>query len=354
MSNYNNNKVISIGNDNNGVVNNNRNKIEQNQNNINKTEIINLLPQRKSQEEIEQEMKRTMRPCLRDNVGKQKTCFGFVVDKYDKLGSDYYTVINVVDRDGNYLADHIQLNFKEDLYHYDYEVNGGHYIRFTGNVIEYTRSDGTRDYNININDKVCLLPSSYYCDLLFDDNDVDFDKIRDYLSNCNISKINDLIDNLRNELNELTKYYYIDDFIYYYIINQLFLNTATYKIYEGDIRDYNINDSLKITLLCILGSIVYELKTTQKIYMFDLFSYICEHCNILQGVDNYTDVNQNPEFIKFCMNHMNCKGKKKLGKLFNFVRQRYRDFKELKTRPTNLNKQEVIERCYYVLINYIK
>lgn len=325
---------------------------KSNQNNINKFEINNLIPVRKTKEDIEREMKETMRPCLRDNVGKLVTCFGYVVSKYDNLGDGVYTVINVIDREGNYLADHIQLDFKPSLYHYDYSI--GDYIRFTGYITEYNRNNGTKDFNINITEKIYMIPSRLHYDgeIISDDN-IKYDKIRDYLSNSNITKINNLIEKLRQEINDLTKYYYIDDFIYYYVLNQFMLNTATYKIYEGELRDYNVHDTIKILLLFILGSVIYELKSNRTNYLYDILHSICQYCNLLQGVETYENVNKNPKFIEFCTSFMNCTGKKKLGKLFNFVRHRQNDFNEDKTFGYDVNKDNILTRTYAVLNDYI-
>ena len=341
--------IIFNGNGNNNSLVNKQNR----ENIINKYEINNLIPVRKTEKEIEKEMKETMRPCLRDNVNKLITCFGYVISSFQKLGDGWYTVVNVMDRNGNYLSDHIQLNFKQNIFHYDFTE--GDYIRFTGYVTDYVRSDGSKDYSVNIIDKVELIPSKYHYndELINYDNEIDFGKLRDYLSNSNITKINMLLEQMRKELNDLTKYYYIDDFIYYYILNQFMLNTATYKLYEGELRDQKIKDEIIINIMCILGSVIFEMKSNREIELYDLLHFICEHCNIIQGVRCYTDVNKNPDFGTFCTNFMNCNGKKKTSKLFHFVKLRYLDFKNKDTNSFNITKQDMLLRTYIILNNYI-
>jgi hypothetical protein len=51
---------------------------------------------------------------------------------------------------------------------------------------------------------------------------------------------------------------------------------------------------------------------------------------------------------------MNCKGKKKLGKLFNFVRHRQYDFDNNRPYDTELNKRDIITKTYTILNDFIK
>ena len=59
-------------------------------------------------------MKETNRPHLKDKVGQKITCFGFVVKPYTKYNDSLYTVINIVDSHGEYVADLTQTQVNSD------------------------------------------------------------------------------------------------------------------------------------------------------------------------------------------------------------------------------------------------
>ena len=161
---------------------------------IHETVINNykLLPKRISKKEREEKEKITRRPCLKDKLGQKITCFGYVVGKHKYL-THLYTIVNVVDLKGEFAADHIQLDFKEDVYDYTYDK--GSYVRFTGIVTSYIRkSNNTVDYTIDITKKVLVLSGDY--DLLEDYEPVrkisDSD-IEKFICSQNITKIQDVI-----------------------------------------------------------------------------------------------------------------------------------------------------------------
>ena len=204
--------------------NNSSNTINGDNNGVNIKENINIKkiiqPKRISKEEIEKLKKETMRPLLKDRVGEKITCYGLVVKRYSEY-SNRFTVINVVDKNGKYVTDHIQLDFKENIY--DYTNDKGDYVKFTGNIKSYSRKNNNPDdYEIDIIGKVSVYPSDFfYIDKLIDYGEVDLDvnKITDYLSKSNMTKIYNLLEKMRDELNILTDDVYVKDFIYYYIID---------------------------------------------------------------------------------------------------------------------------------------
>ena len=362
---YNNsiNNNVNMGDNN---FNGNKNSIDQSVGKTieNKTYVKLQYPKRQTQKEREQEQRKTERPGLRDKENKLITCFGLVVCKYQY--SDFYTVVNVVDKNGNYIADHIQLNFKEDVY--DYKGQNpllDSYIRFTGLVGTYPKSN-KEEYCINITDKVDMTSSRiYYTEDIIDYEkvDVDYNNIENYLKRANITKIYDLIDNLRNEINNITEDILSNDFIFYYIVNQYFLNRATYNMYEGEFRDQGFSEECVVDILVLLGHILFDLKFSSITDLYDLFKLICYSCNILQGVTKLTIYNSfgnrdatyemNPEFIKFCKYKLGCEGNRKIGKLWNVATLRKYDFQMNIPRLDKLTKDMMTYRSYHMLSKYI-
>lgn len=352
------NTGINIGNDNNGNIN--RNNIRNSQNNINKSSKTNIYknikyPERMTKEEKEELMKETQRPALKDKCGKRITCFGLAVRKYPY--EDFYTVINVVDKNGNYIADHIQLNYREDLYNYDGQIPlKDNYIRFTGIVDKYGRSDNSEDYCINITDRVYMTSSDLFYDgeiIDYERVEINYNEISEYIKRANMTKLYNLIDSLRKEINEITDDMLCEDYIFYYIINQYFLNQATYNMYDGIFRDQGFNEECVIDILILLGHVLFDLKDREKTYLYNLFELISYSCNIIQGIDIFNKYNSNPKFINFCTNNLGCTGKRKLKTLWYIITLRKIDFNMDDPKHPKLTKDMMTYRAYHMINNYI-
>ena len=67
------------------------------------TTYVNKIPKRMTAAEREAQRQETLRPSLKERVGEDIICFGYIVGKYGKY-DDRYTVINIVDNDGNFLC----------------------------------------------------------------------------------------------------------------------------------------------------------------------------------------------------------------------------------------------------------
>lgn len=346
-NNSSNNSSNTINGDNNSV--NNGVNIKEN---INIKKIIQ--PRRISKEEIEKLKRETMRPLLKDRVGEKITCYGLVVKRYSEY-SNRFTVINVVDKNGKYVADHIQLDFKENIY--DYTNDEGDYVKFTGNVKSYSRKNNNPDdYEIDIIGKVSVYPSDFfYIDKLIDYGEIDLDvnKITDYLSKSNMTKIYNLLEKMRDELNILTDDVYVKDFIYYYIINQYMLNIAVYNMYDGEIRDQGFSEDNILNLINILGSIIFDIKSKEHNHLRNIMDNVCKHCNVIQGVQTYRSSNLNPEFKTFCKNNIYENiSKKKLTKLWNNVLFRKTNFQD--NEPCgDLDNNKILLRAYYIINEFI-
>ena len=320
-------------------------------------------PTRQSKEEREKLEKITQRPALMDNVGKHITCFGLVAGKHR---NGLYTVINVVDKHGKYVADHIHLDFKEDLYDYKgIDPLLDRFIRFTGIVSTYKKGEND-DYCINIIDKIDIRASLLY----YIGDPIDYevletfpDKINEFLRTCNITAIYNIIDEIRNRINILTEDVACKDFVYYFIINQYFLNTATYSIYDGELRDQGFNECCIIDLLILLSVTLYDLKTHTSIDLYTLFHKIVCYCNLIQGINKFNryvngferilPYDYNPGFARFC-EKLGYEGKRKFNTLWANALLRRKSFDMYEPVPEDLTKEILVERMHHVILEIIQ
>ena len=349
-------------------INGNSNKINKSNMNIDKSNTTIIYkkieyPTRQSKEEREKLQKITQRPALMDNVGKPITCFGLVAGKHR---NGLYTIINVVDKHGKYVADHIHLDFKEDMYNYKgIDPLLDRFIRFTGMVSTYKKGDND-DYCINILDKIDIRTSSLY----YIGEHIDYevletfpDKINEFLRTCNITVIYNIIDEIRNRINILTEDVACSDFVYYFIINQYFLNTATYSIYDGELRDQGFNECCILDLLILLSVTLYDLKTHTSIDLYTLFHKIVCYCNLIQGInkfDRYVDgferilpYDYNPGFVRFCKK-LGYEGKRKFNSLWANALLRRKSFDMYDPVPTDLTREILVERMHHVILEIIQ
>lgn len=338
----------------------------QQKNSINKTVVYKEIkyPNRQSKKEREKEQKKTQRPGLRDRYKQPITCFGTVVCPYPN--SDLYTVVNIVGSHGNYMADHIQLNFKEDLY--DYKGQNpllDKYIRFTGLVDKYPKNGGY-EYCVNITDKVDIRSSKIYYDkepVKFNPEEIDIDSISTFLNKSNITKLYDLVDYLRCEIDIIVEDILPIDYIPFYIYNQYFLNTTTYNLYEGNFRDQGFREGCVLDIILLLSYTLFELQSNYSYDLFNLFENICYACNIIQGIEKLTIYNidnkmdatydMNPEFIEFCRTRLGYEGKHKLKSLWYVAKLRKMDFQMENPKCDYIDKQILTNKAYYIINKYI-
>ena len=349
-------------------INGNSNKLNKNNMNIDKSNTTIIYkkieyPTRQSKEEREKLQKITQRPALMDNVGKPITCFGLVAGKHR---NGLYTVINVVDKHGKYVADHIHLDFKEDEYDYKgIDPLLDRFIRFTGIVSTYKKGEND-DYCINILDKIDIRASLLY----YIGDPIDYevletfpDKINEFLRTCNITAIYNMIDEIRNRINILTEDVACNDFVYYFIINQYFLNTATYSIYDGELRDQGFNECCILDLLILLSVTLYDLKTHTSIDLYTIFHKIVCYCNLIQGINKFNKYvngferilpyDYNPGCVRFC-EKLGYEGKRKFNLLWANALLRRKSFDMYEPVPEDLTKEILVERMHHVILEIIQ
>ena len=88
--------------------NNFNNNIITNSNIVNNQYNIKIIkqdrkPKRKSKEEMEKYKKEVQRPYLKHKLGEVVHCYGYIIGRYKN--TNRYTVINIVDVKGNYVAE---------------------------------------------------------------------------------------------------------------------------------------------------------------------------------------------------------------------------------------------------------
>lgn len=317
--------------------------VNGNQNNVdNSNKIIkNIYP-------VSSKVKNTQttnRPYLQDREGKFIRCFGVIAGKFSEVSS-FYTVVNLVDQHGVYVADHVQLDLKENEFDYSKQETKFSLVRLTGYVNKYQRADGTFDFEIDLSEPVEFFNDRYYNEgevIYLEDIDIPqsrIDYIQNWVSKANSNELYDILDKLQIELNRLC----IDfpsNFIFDYIINSYTLNTAVYDMYKNGIdRNKLVNDAI-IDLLVLLGSTIFTLKSTDSMIMTSILKIISEYCNSVQGVVTYTD---SSKFKKFCSNKLNINSKKKFHKAWKAVQNRRKNFGD------NTGK---IDKNYIALLSFI-
>lgn len=298
----------------------------------------------------------TYRPSLKDREDDVVTGVGYISRKYD---DKKYTIINLVDNDGYYMADHTQLDMKECEYNYNIDLQETRFVEFTGKVKEYIRSNGTKDYEIILHHKPKLFDGKFIHnpDLSIVDKDYDINKINDFISNKACTRdIQDLIIKISNELNILTKFEYENNFVFDYIVNTFFLNRATYDLYEGNIRSISCSNNALVDLLYIISATYFYFKTSSIVELDCILGHITSWCNILQNVVDYFADTQSPnckKFKKYCKQHLNIETNNELTKTWDVMKNRKRNFGN-NPNPNEYELSSILEMSYYVLDKYIQ
>lgn len=298
----------------------------------------------------------THRPNLKDREGDIVTGVGYISKKYD---DKKYTIINLVDDKGYYMADHTQLDMKEYNYNYNVNLDETRFVEFTGKVKEYTRSNGTKDYEIILQHKPKLFDGTWINspDYSLTDKEPDIDKISDFISHKAYTRdIQDLIINISKELNILTKFDYENNFIFDYIVNTFFLNRATYDLYEGNIRGISCSNEALVDLLYIISSTYFLFKTSNILKLDSILGHITSWCNVLQHVVDYFVDTTSPnckKFKKYCKQHLNIETDIELTKAWDVMKNRKRNFGN-NPNPDNYELSDILEMSYYVLDKYIQ
>ena len=338
MENVNNNNNLM------GDNNSNSNVSSHNNNSFNTNNITNIYPRSQSKKERDKEREQKQRPYLADKEGKLVKGYGYIVRQYK---GGMYTVINLTDLNGVYMADHIQMFIEEDKYKYVFKSN---FIQFEGNCYKYKRNNGTNDYSIKITKPVKFLDDEVmncnYTERYFD-MELDYNKFLKYFYKAEYNDLFRLLNKLSERLDKLT-IEFGKRFVYNNIINNFMLYNATYDLYNEELQTNIINMEGLISLILITASTIFKIEVNEYLNIGNTLSYVAYVCNLEQGVISYDK--HSKSFENFCSN-MNISGKK-LKKAWNIIGLRKYNF-GTEPNPNNVSKNELAEYAYYVLNDYI-
>lgn len=338
---------MSVGNNNsnNSNIGDNNNK-SFNENSFNITNITNIYPKAQSKKEKDKEREQKQRPYLADKEGKLVKGYGYIVKQYS---DDLYTVINLTDLNGVYMADHVQMDIKDNIYDYKYKSN---FIYFEGYSHQYRRKDGTYDYEINISEPIeflgnkvmnCNYTEKYY------DIELNFDKFLKYFYKVEYNELFRLLNKLSERLDKLT-IEFGKRFVYNNIINNFMLYNATYDLYNEELQNDMINIEGLISLILIISSTIFKIETNTTMDIEFILSYIAYACNLEQGITTYNK--QTKEFERFCNNINIPINSKKLKKAWNKIILRKQNFGK-NVNPFEITKNMLAETAYLILDEYI-
>lgn len=334
------NNINIKGNTDGGIVINNKNKIVI----INKPNVSQKNYRNPS----------TFRPSLKDRENEHVTGYGFVANKYN---DKYHTVINLVDEEGRYMADHTQLDLKETVYDYHIDLEDVRFIKFMGKVKKYQRKDNSVDYEIILTHKPILHDGFWFnpnMSNIYDKYNIEVDvrKINDYIENKISSRdIQNIILNISKEINELTKFDFGENFIFNYVTNTFFLNRATYDLYEKNIRGISCSNDALMDLAYILASLLYYLNTTRSSNIDTILTKATYWCNVMQNVRSY-DKNYDCNFKKYCKRNLCMDTERQLKDAWFNLLNRKRNFGADVTGDFTI--EDILDSAYPVLNDYIE
>lgn len=293
----------------------------------------------------------TYRPSLRDREDDIVSGVGYIIDRYD---DKKMTVINLIDNDGYYMADHTQLDMKERIFDYEIDLGKTRFVEFTGKVNKYKRSNKTIDYSIDLHHKPLLFDGRWYnCNIDYSilDNGFNEQKINNFLSKASTRELEDLIMKISNELNIITKFEFNNNFIFDFIVNTFFLNRATYDLYEGNIRGLQCSNYALADLLYIISNVLFTFKTLNLVILDNLLADISYSCNIIQHVSSYNQGND-LDFKKYCKRHLNIETNKQLANAWNTMLNRKRNFGK-QVNPNNIKLNDILNNAFHIINLYI-
>lgn len=321
-------------------INSNKNK---NQNILNKNNNINKFYSFK--QIINNEEKKIKRPGLEyEGEGTIIPFEAMIGGPYHRLDKNCITIINLHKGD-EYLADHTQLVLNESYGKFcSRNKNKSCLITSVGKIITYNKNNRI-NYAIQLLPKqiINIKPDFYYNSKFINiENINNTDILNASFNNIIKYKHDDLLYNLniiRYKINNMTKGFLCNDFIYHYVINQYSLNTLNLDMYRNTIQSNEFTDEDLYYLLLILGNIIYDLKTNNILSLRYIMKRIVMNLNCIQGIKclNCTKINgsnKNKKFKKLCEKKNICFG---LG--WQMIVNRCKNFKVF----DYTNEEQVVE-----------
>lgn len=231
--------------------NNNTNKMNQvkSGNNIDKSTINKNITIFENFNKIENEFETLDRYGLQYRENQTITCKLLLTDnKREVRGVTRYTCVNLCEN-GKLVADHMHVNFGDYM-----EDIVSDFLEITGVIKPYPNDPKRMEIEI-------ITPPNNLEDVYNTNKVCDVNKFYD-ISNLNrklilTSKENmiKIIENLRFDLNSLTKeFYFGDDFLYNYIMTQISLNSHNSYIYTDKLEKFD-KVVLYLCILCLSSTI---------------------------------------------------------------------------------------------------
>ena len=160
----------------------------------------------------------------------------------------------------------------------------------------------------------------------------------------------DLIDILQKELNDLLGYYG-ENFIFFYIINLLFINTAKENLYKNKIARIPMSEKVLRQIIQTIAALIYKLDSSESVNLKGILKYITNLVNVLQDIENYKD--RSDDFNNFCIYELGIsENGRRSENIWDNVINRKRNFGE-NPNPFNLSKDEISLQTWMVIYDYI-
>lgn len=224
-------------------------------------------------------------------------------------GKEYNIVANVIE-DGKLISDHLHVNFG-DYY------PASNRLLLTGEVYAYGQDNNKRGVNL-IEEPTTLTDTFRIFNKPYDYIDItqrDFEQTNMYLNQMDNYTISQLINKLRNVLNNLSRSRLGEDTIFNYILTQMTLNANNQLIYSNKLDKFK--KPALVFIVLTLSSVIYDLTTLidnedyfyrvdedyafAEINILDLFKDISIKCNCIQGLNGFRHCKKpNNLFKSFC------------------------------------------------------
>lgn len=307
------------------------------------------------------------RPCLENYYNKRKNnqgktriyrFYGYLTGgtRVIKTKRKFLTkVLNVITSDGIYVDDHIWLDIEPKKYMKEYNkyrkekgtLTG--FVEFEGYVNQYKRQNGSIGSEI-----IIVRPVIFHNDKLESIGIVTYKLIEDEklqkYAKYTREKLFNLVDKLQDELNELINYYG-DNFVFFYIINLIFINTAKENLYKNKITRIPMSEKVIRQIIQTMASLIYMLDTSKAIDLETILKYTTNIVNVLQGIENYED--RSNEFNEFCENELGILDDSRQSEnIWDKVVNRKRNFGE-NPNPFNLTKESISLQTWKIIYKYI-
>lgn len=283
------------------------------------------------------------------------TLYGYLQGNTVKSKPNLRKVLNVVDENGKYVADHICLDFKDEIYddiYKDTMKNDCKLISFTGYADVYDKNKGI-DYYVDIVGPVRFIQDIQENKIIsvYKLNGEDLQRIYSYIMSEKCNRLYDIIDKLQTELNYLTPFYGTN-FIFNYIINLYMLNTASDELYKTGIQRNRLTNTAIRDLIMLLGSTIHFIEKSDIVSLKRIFRHITFDCNVIQNIDNYFVKEYNNKFKNFCVSELGMENEDTIKSLWDIVINRKRNFGD-ETNPEELTKDVIAFNAFHVINKYI-